>query len=784
MQNPVRLIFLAVLLMLTLGALPFTALGQDPTPESSSLGSANTALYNGDYAAAIQAYTDALSDPASFCPALYGLGLTHTRAAQPTDGEVVFTRYLTECEINYRALILRAQMRQQTGNFAGALEDYQQAITLQPGLLDSYLYEDMTAFDFDESVYFLRLAATADRQPEGKIILRERLAQVAQLVGNSTAALEQYNTILSEIDTYLTILSNVEGAEYDRNGEIRARVEAAAAAIELATNQSASGWERLQRIITSYSESSTALPSLIRLVTGAQSVDTLARMRVNVLNENYAPVVDVLTSTLNDPNSADSTSPELWLLLGRAQRGLGDETAAIATFQQLIQRFPDDPFAATALLEQGQAHLSLGQVTEAVATFTAIANGSFANSPEAPEGLFQAAEALEASGDTAAALSLYEMLATRYPDSDAAQTGMLEAATALRDTDPGRAATLYGQSATAQGLLWQGILMQQAGDTTGAQTAWKRATAADPGTLFSMRACELLNGLEPFAPSTNFLVNPITDADRQAAADWVEATFGLTDISPDISPELAADPMLRRGVELWSVGMWSDARAEFDALHKLRRSDPAALLQLAFYYPTVGVYRSSVYAATRLTFMSGVPFTQIPRAILQLAYPFYYTDLLITESQAYSLDPLMIAALIRQETSFDPFALSPANAYGLMQLLPATAQDVAGRMGQTVPTINDLYRPVENIPLGVYYFATMRDFHNGSVLGALLSYNAGPGAAAAWLEQSGNSSPELLYETIDYEETRQYLDFIYQNYIVYRYLYGDGVPACMFEAAQ
>src|SRR6185503_15066497 len=87
--------------------------------------------------------------------------------------------------------------------------------------------------------------------------------------------------------------------------------------------------------------------------------------------------------------------------------------------------------------------------------------------------------------------------------------------------------------------------------------------------------------------------------DKVAAAQWVAQAFNLPGVSADLSPELAANPILQRGIELWMVGMWDEARGEFDALHKQVRDNPPALLQLAFYYQTIPVYRSSIFAATR-----------------------------------------------------------------------------------------------------------------------------------------------------------------------------------------
>jgi soluble lytic murein transglycosylase len=777
MQN-LRLLIGAISLLMILAAQPSTAVAQD-TPPAGPLSSADAALLIGDYDTAIAAYTNALADPSVSCAALYWLGVSHFRAAQYPDADSVFTRYLNECEMSFRALVMRGEVRQESGKATEALDDYEQAIALNPGVLDSYLYERMTALDPDLGGYYLRLAVDADRHPEGKVALRERLAELYLLIGSPDFALAEYNALLSEVDTYRATLSQVEGAEFDEDAELRARVELAAAEIEIQIGQPDAAYSRLQRIIANYAETSSALPALIDLVTANQTVDLMVRMRINVLNENYAPVVGVLTDYLADPATAESAPAELFLLLGRAQRGLGDFEAALATFDRARQQYPAS--ASIAALELGQTYLESANYPQAVQTFTDVAN-SYPDSPEAPEALLRAAETERDFGDMNNALNGYKELGTRYPASEQAQDNLPEAGTLAMNIDPARAAELFGLVGSAHGFVWQGKLLEQAGSTDAARQAWAQATAAEPGTFFAMRGCELLNGLQPFAPASTLQVQPITDADRAAAEQWVAQTFNLEGVSTALSPELANDPMLRRAEELWAVGMWAEARAEFDALRKLRRDDPVALLQLAFHSYSIPIYRSSLFFATRLVFLSEVPFTQIPRAILQMAYPFYYVDLIASASREYNLEPLLVASLIRQETSFDATATSIADARGLMQFVPATAQDVANRLGQTDYTVDDLYRPMVSVPFGAYYLASMRDFQNGSVPGALLSYNAGPGAAQSWVAEAGDNI-DLLYETIDFDETKLYLELIYENYAVYRHLYGDGVPACMFEGA-
>jgi soluble lytic murein transglycosylase-like protein len=140
---------------------------------------------------------------------------------------------------------------------------------------------------------------------------------------------------------------------------------------------------------------------------------------------------------------------------------------------------------------------------------------------------------------------------------------------------------------------------------------------------------------------------------------------------------------------------------------------------------------------------------------------------------AATLDPATADGIMRQESSFDPTAISPSNALGLMQLLPATARMTARKAG--LPDDN-LFDPDQNMALGTTYLATeLQNFGNCLPL-AIAAYNAGPGAVARWLGENGD--PELGHqpggadiidwvELIPYSETRNYVQRVSENITIY-----------------
>jgi soluble lytic murein transglycosylase len=140
------------------------------------------------------------------------------------------------------------------------------------------------------------------------------------------------------------------------------------------------------------------------------------------------------------------------------------------------------------------------------------------------------------------------------------------------------------------------------------------------------------------------------------------------------------------------------------------------------------------------------------------------------------VDPFVVAALIRQESEFDPRVISPAKAYGLMQLLPSTGRILARHFGVRQLPAAQLLTPDRSIQLGTYYFRTFLDTYGGQVELALASYNAGPGRANLWRTWGPFREQAEFVEMVPFHETRGYVQVVLRNADVYRRLYSGTVP--------
>jgi soluble lytic murein transglycosylase len=165
-----------------------------------------------------------------------------------------------------------------------------------------------------------------------------------------------------------------------------------------------------------------------------------------------------------------------------------------------------------------------------------------------------------------------------------------------------------------------------------------------------------------------------------------------------------------------------------------------------------------------------------PLSFWQMAFPIPYRASINQYSRAQGLDPFLVSALIRQESEFNPQAISPANAYGLMQVLPSTGRQLARQLRIRRFSSSSLLTPDRNIQLGTKYFRWLIDVCNGHEECALAAFNAGKSRTDLWQTWGTFSEPAEFIETIPFGETRGYVQVVLRNADMYRRLYSSAPP--------
>jgi soluble lytic murein transglycosylase len=537
-------------------------------------------------------------------------------------------------------------------------------------------------------------------------------------------------------------------------------------------------------------------------------VDDFLRGKVDYYGGAYGPAVEALYRYINaypETHSADAH----WYA-GLSFLAAGSPDLAAKEFKTLIETHPGAARVGDAWMGLAETYADQGDIQAAVTAYRRFVESDPGHS-RAPEALWKAAQLLERDGRLESAAAAYMDCHVRYPNSDYGAPALFrnglqsyrlgdlaQAAIAWNTlaslypasfcypavTDWRTRAEIYPPNSPCRpaALLWLGKVRLAQGDLQAARAAFAEAAAADPQGYYGLRAAELAANpsAAPFAGGDHVRAGLVpvqgdhVDDGRAEAEAWLAGWLGLEDTANlgALDPALAADPRLQRGLELWWLGRFEEAKRELEAVRSATASDALAQYRLALLFRDVGLYRSSIQCARRIISLAPITRTlDAPAFIVRLAYPTYYEDLVLQEAEATGLDPLLLFALIRQESLFEGLAKSSASAQGLMQVWPPTGAQIAAELGWPPGyETADLYRPYVSLRFGTYYLAQQRDRFDGRLDVALAGYNGGPANARRWLQEAGDD-PDLFLELITLAETRLYLQRIKEHLAVYQALY-------------
>lgn len=215
---------------------------------------------------------------------------------------------------------------------------------------------------------------------------------------------------------------------------------------------------------------------------------------------------------------------------------------------------------------------------------------------------------------------------------------------------------------------------------------------------------------------------------------------------------------LGSGTELWLVGYDEYGDDEIFGLIEALAGDPIAMYTISRRLDELGSVSMSARAGQRLLrVLNTNPNAGLPKPLLALSYPAAFAPLVQQAAFEQGVAPLLMLAFIRQESFFDPRAVSPADARGLTQVIPPTAQAIASTLDVTGFSLEQLLHADLNLQFGAKYMADQLNAFNGELFVAFAAYNAGPTAAFGWRDVSGDDA-DLFLQTVEFSETQLYVE--------------------------
>lgn len=459
--------------------------------------------------------------------------------------------------------------------------------------------------------------------------------------------------------------------------------------------------------------------------------------------------------------NAPKTPRNLYRTARGLQIGGKDKEKAIATYKQLVQQFPNSEEAGTALLRLAETAKTpqdgLPYLEQVISKFP----------KQASTALVQKAKILQATNNQKLASQAWQLLIAKYGNSNEAAEYRWKIA-----QDKAKVKDYVGAWQWAEPIVnnnpnsilapragfWVGKWAALLGKQQESQTAYEYVVSQFPYSYYAWRAATML-GLNvgnfdnvrvmnpevitpqrpvPPAGSETFKELYLLGQNRDAWLQW------QTEFQNKIQPTVA---------EQFTEGLMRLAKGEnligIDKISKLEdREIPAEVAQ----YETL---------SKQITYW-------------QARYPFPYLREIEKWSIERKLNPLLVTALMRQESRFEPKIKSVADATGLMQVLPSTAKWIAPQIKVDFKTIS-LENPNDNIMLGTWYLGHTHDQYNNNSLLAIASYNAGPGNVSKWLQTLTTQDPDEFVEQIPFDETKNYVRQVFGNYWNYLRLYNPEI---------
>ena len=418
-------------------------------------------------------------------------------------------------------------------------------------------------------------------------------------------------------------------------------------------------------------------------------------------------------------NQLDATQ---LLLRARAAWRAGDSATFLAGLDEIEKKFPQSREAIEAKLQRAK-YFSTDEIKYDTAIENlqqAIGAGAIGNEGET---LWTLGWTYVVAGKEDDALQIFDQYLHQFPDGD------------------------YRTNS----LFWAGKIYEKRGLMSERDARFRQLIAEYPYSYYAYRAKEIAGpspGLRPPSPA--------------AAGEGLEVRAFPELTAPDL-------PLIN---DLVSIDLMRDATREMKLAVAAHPDDLGYAFKLADLYVQAGEpFKANGVLQRRFRDFVRHGGANIPDRFWQILFPLNHWETIQAEAAKRGVDPYLLASIIRQESGFEPATISNAGAVGLMQIMPAEAEEIASRAGIEGVTREKLFDPDINIAVGAAEFAQKLAAMQGRSALAIAAYNGGESNVNNWLTRTPAEDMDVFIEAIPYAETRLYVKTVTRNRNEYRRIY-------------
>jgi soluble lytic murein transglycosylase len=413
-----------------------------------------------------------------------------------------------------------------------------------------------------------------------------------------------------------------------------------------------------------------------------------------------------------------------WLLERARLQQARSPQSAIVTLDRLVREHPKSSEASDALLLRAQLLEAQAQLVEAEATYARLAVG-YGDDDDAGRALWR--------------LGWLAWFRRDYEGAKAKWTQLMNL--------PG------GQAFRDNAIYWIGRAHEERGELDLATRQWTESVGREPRGYFGILATARLQRRGAAVPIARELKTPIT-------------------LPADVLEPLRQEPRYAKATALRAAGLGAWADGELDEVARRSAGEVARLYALSTLFAQDARHHLSLRILRREFLpLARAGYAWLPRPFWDMFYPLGWRAEIASAALKGAVDPLLVSAVVREESSYNPLVRSRVGARGLMQLMPDTARPLARARGMDFRDGDLLDDPAANVELGAAYLGWLvREF--GEARLAVAAYNAGPNRVKEWWAARKSDDLEVWVEQIPYNETRNFVRRVSVGYEEYRRLYA------------
>ncbi|HAJ31908.1 MAG TPA: hypothetical protein DCK79_00805 [Candidatus Atribacteria bacterium] len=414
---------------------------------------------------------------------------------------------------------------------------------------------------------------------------------------------------------------------------------------------------------------------------------------------------------------------------GNSLRALGERYLAIDKYEKIIEQYPESYYARQSYLRLAESYFQLEEQEKGISPWRELIS-RYPNSYESMTSLWNLARYYTNNNVDLKALDYYRELSERFSQSR------------------------LGDDA----LYWKGKILENMGSDEEAKIAYEKLIREYPLSYYTERIIEQRSDISFAWPVYVSKKEDFINLEEFFKKyDKIEGKGQLSLLKAELFEE---------------ISFYKESIVELNGTLNYYPGNIFLLFRLSdIYKKNRDYYNSLNYAEIIFNYLKdNHQLEELPLELWESLYPLYYEDMIKERALEYEIDPLLVLAMIREESRFNTWDESVAGARGLMQIIFSTGEWIAQKIN--LEEFNDemLFDPEINIDLGCWYINYLKGrFSNDSIL-VISGYNAGPGTTGKWLKQYDRSDLDNFVENVPYSETREHIKKVMKSYQMYKRL--------------